>query len=316
MNDQPTENQIEDAAVYAIVASPAYATDGTCFAATAAGLRVSHDCAVTLSDAYRALQLPEPLPTPAVTLSPGFESDGTVFAGVFGAILRSHDRGANWLYAELRTPPPVVTCLAVSPAYEQDGIVFAGTLQDGIFRSADRGDRWAAWNFGLIDLGVLCLALSPAYATDETLVVGTETGLFRSTNGGRAWRELGLPTDLAPVLSVAFAPDYTKSGVLFAGTESSGLWVSSDRGRSWASVEALEEGAVNALLVEQGGEGLTLVALVEDQVRVSHDGAATWDILPSAEDLAPICLAAPLGAARGAPLLVGCSDGALRQLTL
>ena len=178
-----------------------------------------------------------------------------MFAGVYGAMMRSYDRGANWQYAELRTPPPVVTCLAVSPAYEQDGILFAGTLEDGVFRSADRGTRWAAWNFGLIDLGVLCLALSPAFGQDETLVVGTETGVFRSTNGGRAWRELGLPTDLAPVLSVAFSPDYASDGLLLAGTESNGLWMSHDSGRSWELVEALVDGAVNALDSSQAAGG-------------------------------------------------------------
>ncbi len=199
-----TENQEQGRAVYALAASPNYAADGVCFAATASGLLVSADHAATFGDAYRSLQLPAALPTPAVALTPCFASDHTVFAGVFGSVLRSHDRGATWQVAELRSPPPVVSCLAVSPAYERDGIAFAGTLQDGVFRSADRGTRWAAWNFGLIDLQVLCLALSPAFGQDDTLVAGTETGLFRSTNGGRAWRELGLPTALAPVLSVAF----------------------------------------------------------------------------------------------------------------
>ena len=118
----------------------------------------------------------ESLATPAVAVSPAFLSDRTVFAGVNGAILRSLDGGATWQYAALRTPPPVVTCLAVSPNYEEDGIAFAGALQDGVFRTADRGGRWASWNFGLIDLGVLCLALSPAFGRDDTLFAGTETG--------------------------------------------------------------------------------------------------------------------------------------------
>lgn len=316
LNDDFPESQPDDAAVYALAPSPAYAEDGLCLAATGSGLLISRDHCRTFADAYAALNLPEHLPTPSVAVSPSFASDRTAFAGVHGAILRSLDQGTTWQVAELRTPPPVVTCLAVSSAYEQDGILFAGTLEDGVFRSADRGSRWASWNFGLIDLGVLCLALSPNFGQDETLVAGAETGLFRSTNGGRAWRELGLPTDLAPILSVAFSPCYAKDGLLLAGTESNGLWMSQDRGQSWERVEGLGEDALNALLVEASGDELAIAALTGDAIMVSRDSARTWQAVPSEDELGPVCLAAPLGLAPGAPLLVGCADGLVRQVTL
>jgi photosystem II stability/assembly factor-like uncharacterized protein len=247
-------------------------------------------------------------------VSPAFASDRTVFAGVHGAILRSLDGGMTWQYSLLRTPPPVVTCLAVSPNYEQDGIAFAGTLEDGVFRTADRGSRWASWNFGLIDLGVLCLAVSPAFGQDETLFAGTETGLFRSSNGSRAWREVGLPEDIAPVLSLAISFDYTQSGCLFAGTESNGLWKSTDRGVSWSPVEELGSGVVNALVTGNGRCGLAVAALTDEFLRLSEDGGATWRDIPLElpEDVMPVSLAAPEGLASGATLLVGCSDGATR----
>ena len=316
MNDKNIENQPEEAAVYALAASPEYESDAFCLAATGAGLCVSVDNGRSFRDAYASMELPASLPTPAVALSPAFASDRTVFAGVHGAILRSFDRGETWQYTELRTPPPVVTCLAVSPTYEQDGILFAGTLEDGVFRSADRGSRWANWNFGLIDLGVLCLALSPAYGEDETLVAGTETGLFRSTNGGRAWRESGLSTELAPVLSVALSPDYASDGVLFAGTESTGLWVSNDRGKRWEHLEGLGDCVVNALIAGKVAGGLAVVALAGEALSISRDAGRTWQPVTFGVDTGPICLAAPLGLNQGAPLLVGCADGAVRQTTL
>lgn len=305
----------DERGIYALAASPNFAADGICFAASAAGLLRSTDRAGSFADAYASLGLTEPLGTPAVALSPAFASDRSVFAGVHGAILRSLDRGATWQYSLLRTPAPVVTCLAVSPNYEEDGIAFAGTLEDGVFRSADRGGRWVTWNFGLIDLAALCLATSPSFRLDETLFAGTETGLFRSANGGRAWRETGLPTDIAPVLSLAISPDYTQDSILFAGTESNGLWVSADRGVSWSPVEAAGGGAVNALLVARGANGLALAALVEDALRVSSDAGASWRTLPLAlsDDVAPMCLAAPEGLRDGALILVGCSDGVVRR---
>lgn len=321
MNDELLDQEpvaTDENAVYALAASPAFRTDGVCFAASTDGLRRSVDRGDTFHDAYATLELSERLPTAAVALSPAFESDRTVFAGVHGAILRSLDGGNAWQYALLRTPAPVVTSLAVSPAYEQDGIAFAGTLQDGVFRSGDRGGRWASWNFGLIDLGILCLALSPDFGADETLFAGTETGVFRSANGGRAWREVAFPTDFAPVLSLALSPDYTQDGFLFAGTESNGLWKSNDRGTSWTPVEALGAVAVNALKADRGPQGVAVAALTEDGLALSEDGGETWREarLELPEDVSPICLAAPEGLSAGALALVGCSDGVVRKVAL
>jgi photosystem II stability/assembly factor-like uncharacterized protein len=316
--DQEPAPQGEETAVYALAASPAFQTDGVCFAATSVGLRRSDDRGASFRDAFAALGLSERLPTAAVALSPAFASDHTVFAGVHGAILRSLDGGVTWQYALLRTPPPVVTCLAVSPAYEEDGIAFAGTLQDGVFRSGDRGARWASWNFGLIDLGVLCLSVSPDFAQDETLFAGTETGLFRSANGGRAWREVAFPTDFAPVLSLALSPDYTQDGHLFAGTESNGLWRSTDRGISWEPVEPLGAVAVNGLKAARGSRGASVAALTENALAVSEDSGETWRNVPLdvPEDVSPICLAAPEGLGAGSVALMGCSDGVVRRMLL
>jgi photosystem II stability/assembly factor-like uncharacterized protein len=318
MIDELPGDEQEERAVYALAASPAFGTDGICFAAAANGLFRSNDHADSFDDAFASLEITERLATPAVAVSPAFPSDRTVFAGVHGAIMRSLDGGATWQYALLRTPPPVVTCLVVSPAFEEDGVAFAGTLEDGVFRTADRGSRWAAWNFGLIDLGVLSLAVSPAYGSDETLLAGTETGIFRSANGGRAWREVGLPADIAPVLSLAFSPNHAQDGRLFAGTEANGLWMSEDRGTSWSPVEALGGAAINDVLVAQGRGGLTIAALADDALMWSADGGLTWTnaqvALPA--DVSPLRVAAPEGLHPGCVLLLGCSDGEVRKVTL
>jgi photosystem II stability/assembly factor-like uncharacterized protein len=304
MPDIPTSD--EHRAVYALALSPQFGSDGVCYAATGAGLLRSADGAVGFAQAYESLNLPQELPTTAVVLSPAFARDRTVFAGVSGAVLRSRDDGERWQYATLRTPPPVVTCLAVSPAYESDGEVFAGTLEDGVFRSADRGGTWASWNFGLIDLSVLCVALSPTYGQDETLLAGTDTGLFRSTNGGRAWRETSFPGDLAPILCLAFSPQYESDGTVYAGTEAAGLWVSHNRGKSWQECPSLSGEAVNAVVVDTRN-GLRVAVLTDSSLLESNDGGKTFEKrgLELAAQASPVCLAADEGGA----LLVGADDG-------
>jgi photosystem II stability/assembly factor-like uncharacterized protein len=306
--------------VSAVTASPAFATDRTCFAARFSGLYGSTDGGKTWQALYGSLGSSAPLPTTGVAVSPAYPSDHTVFAATQGGILRSHDAGRSWEAVLLPAPPPLVVALAISPRYIENGVLFAGTAQDGVCRSADRGSRWAAWNFGLFDLSVLCMAVSPVKAADETLYVGTESGIFRSTNGGRAWREVPFPAEMAPVSSLALSPGYVRDGTLWAGTDENGLYRSHDRGQSWERMAAdTIAGAVNAVLL--GADYPTrpaMLVLAEEGLLLSADGGKSWQEIMS-DDLADremTCVAAPLGLEPGAPVLVGTDDGAVLQLEL
>jgi photosystem II stability/assembly factor-like uncharacterized protein len=308
--------------VLSIAVSPAFAEDGLCFAARHAGLFRSADGGRTFKPAYDSLKLQTELPTLAVAVSPQFTADHSVFAGAEGGILRSFDGGETWLAELFPAPPPVVSALLISPAFEEDGTLFAATLEDGVFRSADRGAHWELWNFRLLDLHVLSMAISPNFKQDETLFAGTETGLFRSTNGGRAWRELDFAADAAPVLGLAISPDYAQDGTVYAGTEAAGLWRSRDRGASWERLAAAvigdssggeHQGPVNAVLATKANH---LLVLLEDAVLISRDAGVTWSVCDAGEALeqGASCVAAPLGLAPGAPLLVGLGDGSVTRL--
>ena len=320
MNDETLTRPARNAAVYALAASPAYQTDGVCFAATVGGLLRSPDRGKTFEDAYASLELPESrCQPPRSRYRQRSLSDRTVFAGRQRRDLALARRGATWQYAELRTPPPVVTCLAVSPAYEEDGIVFAGTLQDGVFRTADRGGRWASWNFGLIDLG---RALPGALACVRPRTTRLSWARRRDCSAAPTAVGRGVRSACPPILRRSSASPFLlttrKTTALFAGTESNGLWMSDDRGTSWQPVESLGPVAINALIVTAGEGSLALTALLEDELRVSEDGGADWRSLPLdlPEDVAAVCLAAPEGLGPGRSVLLGCSDGEVRKVML
>jgi photosystem II stability/assembly factor-like uncharacterized protein len=283
-------DQMQDT-VYALAAAP----NGVIFAGRASGVQRSDDGGASWQDAYAMFESDVLLTTTALAAAP----DSRLFAGVNGGVLRSSDGGGTWFAASFGSPPPLVTALAVSPNFEQDGVVLAATAEDGLYSSTDRGTIWTPWNFGLIDLNAYSLALSPDFARDQTAYIGTETGVFRSTNGGRAWRVLPFPIDSAPVLSLAVTPN-----VVLAGTESSGLYRSTDRGKTW--VQVIPEGSVSALSVQSDA----LWALVDDRILRSTDDGQTWAAWPQADfgDQQPLALLV-----HDRAVFVGFADGAIRR---
>jgi photosystem II stability/assembly factor-like uncharacterized protein len=293
--------------VLAIVASPAFAEDGICFAARQSGLYRSVDGGRSWQFAYQSLKLKEVLTTQAVVISPDFVHDRTVLVGVNGGILRSTDAGKRWQIYQLPSPPPAVTSLAFSPDYMKDGTAFCGTMEDGVFCSTDRGTHWTAWNFGLLDLRILCLAVSPAFVQDETIFAGTESGIYRSRNGGRAWRAGDFLMDSAPVISLAFSPAYATDGTLYAGTENGELFTSTNGGKNWAVVARFGDPINQIVLGPDWQRKPELLLLVGPSLQYSRDAGQTWKKrrirLPEADN--PTCLAAPSGVSRSSPLLIG-----------
>ena len=314
------ESLIPQDYVYALAVSPAVQRDGICFAAKASGLYRSADGGNTWQDAYRSLNLPEPLATSTVALSPDFEKDRQVLAGTAGGVLISRDAGEAWEFVQVlperKLAKPFVTALALSPSFAQDRLALAATDQDGVLRSMDGGLSWASWNFGLLDLRILCLAFSPDFARDQTIYIGTESGIFCSKTGGRAWREVDFPMEAAPVLSLALSPQFASDGFLFAGTERSGLFISADQGKSWAGpLEGTLEEAVNPILIDPA-DPLRLVLGIATGPLFSRDGGKTWSAWKEGwASPADVTALAALGALDGeSPILVGCMDGSVGRV--
>lgn len=265
------------ATIYALAAAPNQKTT-LCFAAGNMGLLRSEDGGRTWNDALQSLQLTNIPPVAAVALSPTFQSDSMVIAGTTGGVLRSIDKGQNWTFQPLGSPPPFVSTLMFSPDFERDGMLFAGTMEDGIFVSHDRGITWHAWNFGLLDLNIFDLKAAPHFAQNETLFAAVESGIFRSTNHGLAWREVPFNLDDAPILSLAISPDFQQDGILLAGTETQGLFKSEDAGRTWQRIgaESIQENVEALALAPDFTTNPYILALVGGDLLLSCDGGVSW----------------------------------------
>ena len=292
-------------AVTGLAISPAFVHDGTCFAATMAGLFRSEDAGERWS------RVGEPhgaRSATALAISPAYGENGTLLvadleAGVYRVV------AGRWTISDLAGYGVQVAALATSPVFGTDGTAFAASLSHGIFCTHNHGAHWETCNFGLLDLEVLALAVSPGYSQDETIFAATATGLFRSRNGGRAWRESASLGDGMPVLCLAPSPAFATDGVVFAGTDGAGLFRSADSGATWHPCDGFPgDACVNGVACSAAcASDATAAAITDSDVYLSYSGGARWSLQAHVPD--PLCLALAPAADATALLLVGTAGG-------
>lgn len=139
------------------------------------------------------------------------------------------------------------------------------------------------------------VAVSPNYANDQTIFVATgavtqplpygEYLPFVSTNGGLSYTAMpGLPNQ--QMLTMAVSPGYATDGTVFMGGVG-GLWMSSNRGDSWAAVggTALASNVQSvALSPNFTHDGVVFAATTTTLLRSQNHGS-TWKALTSPANL-------------------------------
>lgn len=245
----------------------------------------------------------------------GVPGDPTTFylGAADGGIFRTRDAGVTWQPIFDRYGSASVGALALAPG--DPSVIWAGTGQvhqrwdivsgDGVYLSTDGGESFA--NVGLREtrhIGriwvdprkaevALVAALGQVFAPSE------ERGVFRTEDRGRTWKKV-LFKD-ADTGAVDLAGDPAHPDVLYAslwqlrrhpwldyfqppiGT-GSGIWRSSDAGRTWAPVggQGLPKGPLGriALAVGPGTLARRVYATIDvpeaGGLYRSDDGGATW----------------------------------------
>jgi HEAT repeat protein len=134
-----------------------------------------------------------------------------------GFVLRSDDRGENWTV--------VAEGLSVSSlVWDEDGGVYIGTKGRGIYRLAADGT--------LLDITMTQEELASAEIVDLSLTRGhlfaaTPSVLFHTEDRGATW------TKTTPLPEWVTAIVATSTQTVYAGTATSGVYRSSDAGRTW-----------------------------------------------------------------------------------
>ena len=117
-------------------------------------------------------------------------------------------------------------------------VVYAATAGNGVFKSEDGGTSWSRQVNGLFEWNITVLAMDPKDAM--TLYAGTENnGLFRTSDGGTIWSNAGSAGAIRSITAIAIDPhtcQFPPCTEIYVGSEESGVWVSRDRGLSWAQM--------------------------------------------------------------------------------
>lgn len=170
-----------------------------------------------------------------------------------------------------------VACLALSPTARSDGLCFAGT-ERSLYRSQDAGLTWqdslASLNAGAV--GITCAACAPQDLLPPLVLAGTMGGILRSAYGGLNWQFAKLEGPTAVVSALAA----DASGYAYAGTAEDGVFVSSDRGVSWArwNFGLLDLHVFSLVLVPGAAEdgGSVVIAGVETGIFYSSNNGHAW----------------------------------------
>jgi hypothetical protein len=171
--------------------------------------------------------------------------DTCIYAGGYAdGLYRSTNNGERWSYCNL---PGDVRAIMGLRAQSGGSMLFAGVDgPDGVFRSTDDGANWVWAGSGLktspyvVNLILYDFAACSNGMGDSCIFAATFNGLFASTNGGTIWTKTSLNPPGGYPYAVALAQSRDDAGVakLFAGTYDHGVYLSTDFGKNWTSVNS------------------------------------------------------------------------------
>jgi hypothetical protein len=176
---------------------------------------------------------------------------GTLYvAFAASGIFRTTDSGATWasISDRLGSIAQNVYSLALDPVVPNR--LFA-TLGGGeLYRTDDGGTSWVRVSSAAVDEILL--------AVPGALYGQRGVNLVVSNDGGQTWSPIG--TGLPPSNGAAFRAfiqDPANPGVLFVGTPGSGVFRSTDAGRTWSAFnDGIANRFVDALLIPPSGDPL------------------------------------------------------------
>ncbi len=223
-----------------------------------------------------------------------------------GDVLRSMDGGASW--KAVRAGNRGVSALAFDPG--RPGVALAGTRGAGVLLSADGGVTWQQ------QAGGETRTVRAFAFLKGVVLAGTDLGVLVSRNGA-PWMPAGLAQVRISALAAA-GDTVVAGGDATQGSQPLPLYLSGDRGQSWAPAPGLTgAGGASAVagssmvtaLLAPAGPGHPLLMGTNAGLFASPDRGAGWQQLTGSGVLPAVDLTALGGAPRHPERLYAASDG-------
>jgi photosystem II stability/assembly factor-like uncharacterized protein len=170
---------------------------------------------------------------------------------------------------------PLVTSLAVTPT----GTLLVGTGA-GVLTSSDQGKTWTrVGGRGLPDRPVSAVAVDPENAHTLYVAVRTSGALYKSTNAGIDWHRLRGPNPRVGLTAVAVDPKdpatvYVGTDFGCTGCDVTGLFKSTNGGRTWQAAAAYVDGGCPAVAIDPINPQHVYAS--DGGFTVSTDGGKSW----------------------------------------
>jgi len=197
-----------------------------------------------------------------------------VGVGDFGIVLLSDDAGRSWRQA--RAVPVRSMLTAVTFANEQRGwAVGHGGI---VIATADGGENWSLVHSAGVEVSLLSVWFADA---NRGIAVGAFGYAMGTADAGRTWTRItiGAGDDADRHLNRVF-PGPGES--LFIAAETGTVFVSGDRGKSWATSRLPYNGSMWGGMATR--DGTILVWGMRGHVLSSVDLGRTWNDVPTGTD--------------------------------
>ena len=228
------------------------------------------------------------------------------FGAVVGGVWKTTDAGASWQPIFDKEPIASIGAIAVAPS--DPNVIYVGTGEsalrgdisfgDGVYKSTDAGKTWK--HLGLTDTRHIGKIIVDPHNSDIVLVAAVghayapnaERGVFRSTDGGRTWKKVLYFNDHTGAIDLSFDKDNPR--IVYAalwqvqrtpwhlesGGPGSGLYKSSDEGRTWTRLtgHGLPAGVWGRIGVSaaRGGRVYCIIDAKAGGLYRSDDDGANW----------------------------------------
>jgi photosystem II stability/assembly factor-like uncharacterized protein len=189
-----------------------------------------------------------------VKLSPDYDETHTICAATTkGFVFLSGDGGETWetrsngLSRWVHHVNILVNKLVFSPNYNNDNTIFLGKTT-GFYKTTDNGQFWRHINVWNPKWGYFVYP-APGKDSKDVFTATYNSGISRSHDLGETWSSANVGITSAFANGMELSPNYAEDKSIFVMDIVTGLYQSSDAGRSWSKIKEMDTAEQSGNLV-------------------------------------------------------------------